>query len=397
MGNPNAVPIHLHDKVCIVDDRLLRIGSSNITNRSMGLDNECDLAIESDHGETHAAIIEVRNRLLAEHLGCSPRDVQTSVERSGSLVQAIEQLRGGARSLLHYHDNGSALAHRVLPEAALVDPDRPISMERVGRAIRRDERLYKRLRAIGLAWWGVMLVVLVIGNVAGWIDAASLAQWLSEFATESVWGVLTVPIAFVIAGLFFVPVTLMIANCGALFGAWVGGVYALLGALSSAAVYFFLGRWVGMGTVQRIASLRLQRAMRAIASRGILAVAAIRVVPIAPHLVVGLAAGAARIRFRDYMLGTIVAMAPGTLVLTLLGQHFSHGMASPSPTAMVTMVVLIAVGLALAWLMQRWLGNPLRAGARPPPQPEGHDAERPDVGALAGRYRRRFASESSVE
>ena len=37
----------VHSKVMIVDDRLLRIGSANLNNRSMGTDTECDLAIEA--------------------------------------------------------------------------------------------------------------------------------------------------------------------------------------------------------------------------------------------------------------------------------------------------------------------------------------------------------------
>ena len=37
----------LHSKLMIVDDEWLRIGSANLSNRSMGLDTECDVAIEA--------------------------------------------------------------------------------------------------------------------------------------------------------------------------------------------------------------------------------------------------------------------------------------------------------------------------------------------------------------
>ena len=43
-----GTPIYIHSKVLVVDDRLLRIGSSNLNNRSMGFDSECDVAIEAD-------------------------------------------------------------------------------------------------------------------------------------------------------------------------------------------------------------------------------------------------------------------------------------------------------------------------------------------------------------
>ena len=41
----------VHAKVAVIDDRLLRLGSSNVNNRSMGLDTECDLAIEAVEGD----------------------------------------------------------------------------------------------------------------------------------------------------------------------------------------------------------------------------------------------------------------------------------------------------------------------------------------------------------
>ncbi len=39
--------IDLHSKVMVIDDTFLRIGSANLTNRSMTFDTECDLAIEA--------------------------------------------------------------------------------------------------------------------------------------------------------------------------------------------------------------------------------------------------------------------------------------------------------------------------------------------------------------
>ena len=69
------VQMRVHSKVCFIDDRLLRVGSANLNNRSMGLDTECDLAVEADEPATEHSIAKLRNRLLAEHLGVSPESV----------------------------------------------------------------------------------------------------------------------------------------------------------------------------------------------------------------------------------------------------------------------------------------------------------------------------------
>src|SRR5690606_25225300 len=39
-------PIYVHAKLLIVDDEILRIGSANFNNRSMGLDSECDVFVD---------------------------------------------------------------------------------------------------------------------------------------------------------------------------------------------------------------------------------------------------------------------------------------------------------------------------------------------------------------
>ena len=67
--------IYVHAKLTVVDDRLLRLGSSNMNNRSMGLDTECDLAIEAVAGKPGAdrlaATIAIRGNagfaLFASH------------------------------------------------------------------------------------------------------------------------------------------------------------------------------------------------------------------------------------------------------------------------------------------------------------------------------------------
>ncbi|WP_243373410.1 phospholipase D-like domain-containing protein [Microvirga solisilvae] len=90
----------IHSKLIIVDDTFLRIGSSNLNNRSIGLDTECDLAIEATNDEMRRTIAGLRNRLLAEHLDTDP-DVFAGMvaEASGSLIAAIERLNVNRRRL----------------------------------------------------------------------------------------------------------------------------------------------------------------------------------------------------------------------------------------------------------------------------------------------------------
>ncbi|PWC96526.1 phospholipase [Azospirillum sp. TSO5] len=124
--------IYVHAKVLVVDDRLLRVGSSNINNRSQGLDTECDLAIECAPGERPEvcrAIRSVRTRLMAEHLGVEVEEVERTEEATGSLTATVDRLiRTSGRSLRPLEPQPLTETERKLVEERLLDPDRPEPM-----------------------------------------------------------------------------------------------------------------------------------------------------------------------------------------------------------------------------------------------------------------------------
>ncbi len=88
--------IIVHAKLAIVDDILLRIGSSNVNNRSLGFDTECDLSIEpqgSNRTASCAAIRGIRTRLIAHWLACDEQELERTVKSAGGIGAAIEALR----------------------------------------------------------------------------------------------------------------------------------------------------------------------------------------------------------------------------------------------------------------------------------------------------------------
>ncbi|WP_291178303.1 phospholipase D-like domain-containing protein [Erythrobacter sp.] len=124
--------IYVHAKIMIVDDEILRIGSANLNNRSMGLDSECDVFIDSTRdGNGHAAeaIASLRRKLLGEHCGLDEREVGQLLSRYGSMAGLIDHSRGdGTRTLRRYHPPDLNGAQRTLAESALLDPEDPDDM-----------------------------------------------------------------------------------------------------------------------------------------------------------------------------------------------------------------------------------------------------------------------------
>jgi phospholipase D1/2 len=128
-GGDNAIGIH--SKLVIVDDRFVRIGSSNLNNRSMGVDSECDVALEATRDDERAAVAGLRARLLAEHLGVEAGAMAEAINRHGTLRDAIESFEragcGGSRRLCPCAIDAEDGDHEPIPGTAILDPIEPIN------------------------------------------------------------------------------------------------------------------------------------------------------------------------------------------------------------------------------------------------------------------------------
>lgn len=82
--------IIVHSKIAIVDDRLLRVGSANLNNRSQGLDTECDVSAEAQDEDQCATIRAFRHRTLGHFIGVSAQDFAEAEAITGSLGRTIE-------------------------------------------------------------------------------------------------------------------------------------------------------------------------------------------------------------------------------------------------------------------------------------------------------------------
>lgn len=116
----------VHSKLIIVDDAFIRIGSSNLNNRSIGLDSECDLAIEATTAHSRAAIVRIRNQLLAEHLDADRETVARAIAAGGnSIAAAIDTLNTRPRGLGAFKAMKERGPTHPVPGTRLLDPKRP--------------------------------------------------------------------------------------------------------------------------------------------------------------------------------------------------------------------------------------------------------------------------------
>jgi phosphatidylserine/phosphatidylglycerophosphate/cardiolipin synthase-like enzyme/uncharacterized membrane protein YdjX (TVP38/TMEM64 family) len=339
--------VMVHSKVMAVDDRLLRVGSANLCNRSIAVDTECDLVIEAQTPDQRAGIARARNRLIAEHCGADAEEVESLLASTGSLFATLDALQDREHRLCPIVDEMPSGFDLI---GSVADPVRPLGADRYLPDSSNEppsQRRFSAMLVIGLC------IVAVIALVLAW-RYTPLSEWASPTRLAAAFrAVADSPFAFplvvgifVASGFIAFPVTLLIAATAITFGTWEGLSIALTGSMANALATYGAGRWLGADLLRRVMGPRINRVARKVKNNGILAVTTMRVMPTAPFTLVNLVAGATRIRLTDYAIGTFLGLAPGIVIMSVLGGRLLEMMTNPS---------LLDIGLIAGFLLL-WAG-----------------------------------------
>mgnify|MGYP000442279597 CR=1 FL=1 len=348
--------VMVHAKVMIVDDRLLRIGSANLNNRSMGMDSECDLALEAGSEAERATITRLRNRLLAEHLGREEDEVEEILAQDDSLFALVERFAEEERGLKPVDLSSAPADDLSRTVGQIADPERPIATpEFVGDMFGGAESKQPISRFVKLAAVAVVLLALVAlwryTPLSEFTDPETLMRELQSLGGGN-WMPGIILSAFVLGSLVVFPVTVLIAMTGMMFAPLPAFAYALTASLLSASVNYGIGRSTGAQPLRNLVGPKVNHVSRALSKRGVLSVAALRMLPIAPFTFINLAAGATKVKFVDFLAGTFLGMAPGILVITLLGNQLGRVLSDPEPLQLAILGLFIAAWLALSLGLQ---------------------------------------------
>jgi phosphatidylserine/phosphatidylglycerophosphate/cardiolipin synthase-like enzyme/uncharacterized membrane protein YdjX (TVP38/TMEM64 family) len=346
----NCAAVMVHSKVMIVDDKILRIGSANLNNRSMGTDTECDLVITAENEAQRAKIVELRNRLMADQCGATAEEVASAFKaHNGSLIAVARNLGRNGHSLQQIVDPPQTSPEAFTLIAGVADPERPIGAEEFVSNMfggfvpaRHFSTVIKAVTA--------GLVVVTLALIWQFVPLANPDEVRALLASvnDNPMAPLIVIAVFVIAGVLMFPVTVLIAASAAAFGPWLGFSYAAVGALTSALATYGVGAALGKRTLRDLLGPRLNRVRQRVAKRGIVAVAAIRLVPVAPFTVVNLVAGASSIPVFDYMIGTLIGMLPGMVMISAVGNQFARIMVAPTVYDLAILAAAVVGWVALS-------------------------------------------------
>jgi len=221
-----------------------------------------------------------------------------------------------------------------------------------------EHKPYLRWRLIvGVGVIGLLLTMAVVWRwtpAGEWLNPDTIAASVQGLS-GTWWGPLVALVGFVVASLVAVPVTLLILATALVFCPITGAAVALTGSTLSALAGYGIGAQAGRGAVERLSGGGLERLSRRLAKHGILTMITVRIVPVAPFALLNLFVGAAHLSVRDFLIGTVIGMAPAVIAMTL----FAEGLLSLLRQADLRAVALLLVGVlavgGLAWFSRRWL------------------------------------------
>lgn len=360
-GLKEGTCVDVHSKVAVIDDQWLRIGSANFSNRSMGLDSECDVAFEAGGDRAQqAAIAEFRNALVCEHLGVSLDEWRSALAAHGSWHAAIRALRCEERTLKPL-DHLPELSESAMAVVSVADPERPVSIDMLIDQLSADEPAAARRR--GPAWgtiasFGLALLVLALAwrytPLSEFATAERVRDW-ARAVGNTWWAPLAVVFAYVPAAFIMFPRPLITIFAVVALGPWLGFGTAMAGVALSGVSVYYLGGAMKRDTIRRIAGAGLNRMTKLLRRHGLSASFACSIAPLAPFIAVGMVAGAMHVKLWHYLAGMLAGMLPGALAATFFADQIAAALDDPARINWWVVAAIALVFTALLFGARRWL------------------------------------------
>ena len=335
--------IRIHSKLMIVDNRYLHIGSANMNNRSMRLDTECDLTFEAVTDDHARAIESLRNDLIREHTGREKVEIQDLIDHSPCVHALVEEVPHSRQHLVPIDDSVFEDKYFSSTVACFGDPECEIMKgSSTGEISIRG--------TVGIL--GVLFVLAALTAGWGWLAESGVIgpDRIATFIEMLGGRYVALPAAFILFTLFslaFAPVTILIPAMAIMFGPAAGFGVAMAGSLACAAIAFYMGnRLSRMTRMEKKIGKAGRRIRDFLDDTGIVSLSILRMVPIAPFMVVNLALPALGVRFPSYIAATFLGLFPGAAVLCFAGGSLLSVVRDPAIEN-----VLALAGGAAAWIM----------------------------------------------
>jgi uncharacterized membrane protein YdjX (TVP38/TMEM64 family) len=190
--------------------------------------------------------------------------------------------------------------------------------------------------------------------ISEWINFRTIVEFQNSVRAHPAAPLFVVG-TYLAGGLVLFPVTILNVATVFTFGPIRGNAYGLAGWLASAALGYAIGRAFKHRLFHRFVGPRIDRLLEQAAGHGFLAVLTMRLLPVAPFTLVNVFVGSIPIRFRHFILASVVGRIPGIIVLTFAGLQLEQFLRNPGIGSFVALIlVLVSVLIAASWFFKRF-------------------------------------------
>ncbi len=151
--------------------------------------------------------------------------------------------------------------------------------------------------------------------------APQVLAFLDAVAAMGVWAPIVFVLGYAVATVAFVPGSLLTMAGGLIFGLGWGTLWVYLGATLGSTLAFLISRFLARGAIEKrlAGNAKFAGIDKAVGKEGLKIVILLRLVPFFPFIWLNYGLGLTKVRFRDFLLGS-VGMLPGTFLYVYYGK-----------------------------------------------------------------------------
>ncbi|MFQ5680452.1 MAG: TVP38/TMEM64 family protein [Candidatus Omnitrophota bacterium] len=190
---------------------------------------------------------------------------------------------------------------------------------------------------------GLIIVVIRLPKIDfSHISPQGFKQWVESLGA---WGPLAYIAIYVLRPLILFPAGILSAAAGIIWGPLVGFLYLQIGANISAWGEFFAARYLFRKRAEKYLRGKIEALDKKIERNGFLAVLLIRVIPNVAYDIQNLSLGLTKVKFRDYFLGTLIGIIPGSFAFVFFGASLISILFNPKNIWMIVLAIAIFAGV----------------------------------------------------
>ncbi|WP_027631719.1 TVP38/TMEM64 family protein [Clostridium hydrogeniformans] len=164
-------------------------------------------------------------------------------------------------------------------------------------------------------------------------------------------------IMFALVPLTLFPDSILAITGGILFGLLEGYIYTTIGAMIGGSISFYISKILGRDFIKNIAKNKLDKLEKIIEDKGFVIVILLRLIPLFPFDVISYGAGLTSIKYKDFILATLIGTIPGILVFTNIGAQWVNVGKSSFYLSIAMLIGLIVISI---FMKKRFLSKDLR-------------------------------------